>query len=651
MNDPADTLALVLKSKPGAELRAGQQEMCTAVAAALRSGRHLLVEAPTGTGKSLAYAVAAVLHTHGNDDARVVITTATKALQEQLCDEDLPFVQAALREQGIDFSFSLLKGRANYLCAAKLDELDGGTGGSTPGMFESRTATEAARGDAMGRVRDWAKHSDTGDRAELTDDVADDIWQSVSTSARDCPGVQACPAGERCYAEKARARAQESDVVVVNTALYGAHLAAFRQVLPEHDVVVVDEAHLSEDVFADQFGFDISGGRLRNLAALAQPLVGAEPAIERLRMQALRLDDLWTRLSKRDDARVRACEGEPAEVLDAVRTAVSDVVRALKDATPERSSPSATRKARADKAAQALAMEVGLALAPEVYEAHVAWCEVDRGNPRLIVMPVVVGELLSERLHPHATVVATSATLTVGGTFDVTAERLGFGDTWDGKRVASPFEFREQAMLYVPRHLPEPRSERYAEAMATELHDLIVAAGGRTLALFTSWKAMQATAEACKGHGTYRVLCQGESPRRTLVDALRDNAAEGGVAVFATMGFWTGVDVPGLGLSLVAIDRIPFPRPTEPLHAARRDRAARAGLDPFHAVDVPRAALLLAQGTGRLIRHRDDRGVVAVLDRRLATAGYRRALLASLAPFKRTVDREEVHRFLHEITH
>ena len=393
MNDPADTLALVLKSKPGAELRAGQQEMCTAVAAALRSGRHLLVEAPTGTGKSLAYAVAAVLHTHGNDDARVVITTATKALQEQLCDEDLPFVQAALREQGIDFSFSLLKGRANYLCAAKLDELDGGASGSTPEMtFESRTTAETTRGDALARVRDWAKHSPTGDRAELADDVADDIWQSVSTTARDCPGVQACPAGDRCHTEKARARAQESDIVVVNTALYGAHLAAFRQVLPEHDVVIVDEAHLSEDVFADQFGFDISGGRLRNLAALAQPLVGAEPAIERLRMQALRLDDLWTRLSKREDTRVRACEGEPAEVLDAVRTTVSDVMRALKDASPERSSPAATRKARADKAAQALAIEVGMALAPEVYEAHVAWCEIDRGNAGLIVMPVGVGE-------------------------------------------------------------------------------------------------------------------------------------------------------------------------------------------------------------------------------------------------------------------
>lgn len=647
MTSASDTLALALAAMPGAEPRAGQVDMCEAVAAAFEAGRHLLVEAPTGTGKSLAYAVAAALHARTSDDARVVVTTATKALQEQLCDEDLPFLQKALAAHGIEFSFTLLKGRANYVCAAKLDEL--ATGDDRDAMFEARTANETERASALARVREWAEASPTGDRAELAEDVPDEVWASVSTTSTDCPGAAACPAGERCAADGARARAHEADIVVVNTALYGAHLAAFRQVLPEHDAVVVDEAHLAEDVFADQFGFDVAAGRLRNLAGVAAPFASAESQ-QRLRDLGTRLDVLWSTLSRGDDPRVRACEGEAALALDAVRVAVAEVARAIRDATPERGSALASRKARADKTATTLARDVGLALDASTYESHVAWCEIDRGTGRLLVMPIDVGELLADRMQPHATVVATSATLTVGGTFDAVAPRLGFASgEWDGVRVPSPFDFRTQAMLYVPRSLPDPRHPAYADASARELHELIVAAGGRTLALFTSWSAMRATAQRCAAAGTYDVLRQGDAPRKTLVDALREHATTGGVAVFATMGFWTGVDVPGLGVTLVTIDRIPFPRPNEPLHAARRDRAVQAGSDPFHAVDVPRAALLLAQGAGRLVRRRDDRGVVAVLDRRLATAGYRRALLDSLPPFKRTVDGNEVRAFLRRL--
>jgi len=280
-------------------------------------------------------------------------------------------------------------------------------------------------------------------------------------------------------------------------------------------------------------------------------------------------------------------------------------------------------------------------------------------NPSDEVVPVAVG-------FPHGEYAAVPDTTpavvmyqptspwrfwpTNAGVPTLTAARLGFTGEWDGRRVASPFDFREQALLYVPRHLPDPRNASYPEAMAKELHELIVAAGGRTLALFTSWRAMEAAAEACAEHGEYKVLRQGASPRRTLVDALRDNAEQGGVAVFATMGFWTGVDVPGQGVSLVTIDKIPFPRPNEPLHAARRDRALSDGQDAFQTVDLPRAALLLAQGSGRLIRHRTDRGVVAVLDKRLATASYRKAILDSLPPFKRTIDAKEVRDFLHAIT-
>lgn len=627
--------------------------MCVAVAEAFARGRHLLVEAPTGTGKSIAYAVAAAMHARevGDDterEGRVVVTTATKALQEQLCEHDLPEVARALEADGIDFSFALLKGRANYLCAAKLDELAGTT---EPGTLLAPTARERARSAALTRVREWAESTETGDRAELDDDVPDEVWDALSTSARDCPGARNCPAGDRCFAEAARERASSAQVVVVNTALYGAHLVAGGHVLPPHDAVVIDEAHLCEDVFADQFGVDVHGGRLRHLASEVEGDQAGLAAADRLRRASRRLDEICAEIARRPDPRVRAAEGELGELLGTVRRAVADASASLKARTVEPGTPAASRKLRAEKAAQTLDAEVGLALDPDVYDTHVAWCADESGSPRLVLMPVVVGEVLATRLAPHATVVATSATLAFGGSFDPIATRLGLaGADWDGLRVESPFDFREQALLYVPRHLPDPRGRGYTDAMVSELHALITAAGGRTLALFTSWSMMRAAAERCAQLGGYEVLRQGDKPRRVLVDALREGAGAGGVAVFATMGFWTGVDVAGLGVTLVAIDRIPFPRPNDPLFAARRDRASSAGRDAFAEVDLPRAAMLLAQGSGRLIRHREDRGVVAVLDRRLATAGYRRVLLDTMPPFRRTVDGDAVRAFLREVT-
>jgi ATP-dependent DNA helicase DinG len=660
VDDALAALDRVVAALPGAETRAGQREMCAAVARAFEEHRHLLVEAPTGTGKSIAYAVAAVLHAlrlraaadsreEDGERARVLITTATKALQEQLCDEDLPALQRVLGDAGIEFSFTLLKGRANYACAAKLDEL---ANGAEPEEMFAPTKKESARADALTQLRKWAASSETGDRAELDADVADDLWDAVSTSSRDCPGTTVCPAGDRCQAEAARVRAQGSDVVVVNTALYGAHLAAGGFVLPQHDAVVVDEAHLSEDVFADQFGFDIHSGRLRHLAALIEGAANALEAADRLRRAGKRLDEVCTTAAAPADPRVRACDGPLAEVLATVGSAVADALQKLKAATPEPGSGLAARKSRAEKAASSLAHEVGLALDDGTYDSHVAWCEIHNGIARLVVMPVVVGDLLSTRLLPNATMVATSATLAIGGKFDAVANRFGLGrdDGWDGVQVPCPFDFRAQAMLYVPKHLPDPRAAGAADAVADELHSLIVAAGGRTLALFTSWSALRAAADRCAAHGDYEVLRQGDQPRRVLVDALKSRADSGGVAVFATMGFWTGVDVAGVALSLVAIDRIPFPRPNEPLHAARRERAVQQGLDPFATVDVPRAAMLLAQGAGRLIRHREDRGVVAVLDKRLATAPYRKPILDSMPPYRRSIDGDAVRAFLRDIT-
>ncbi len=324
----------------------------------------------------------------------------------------------------------------------------------------------------------------------------------------------------------------------------------------------------------------------------------------------------------------------------------------------------ASRRSRASKSAGIFDAELGMLLDPDVYDTHVAWCELmsagegKRGRrPRLILVPVEVDMLLARRLYPYATVVATSATLAIGGDLGATASRLGVtvgteeqpAPAWRGLRVPSPFDFPTQAVLYVPRHLPDPRADAYGAAMADELHGLIVAAGGRTLALFTSWTVMKTTADACAAHDEYEVLRQGDAPRGRLLDRLKESAQTGGVAVFATMSFWTGVDVAGLGLTLVAIDRIPFPRPNDPLQSARRERAEARGQSGFEMVDLPRAVIQLAQGAGRLVRSRTDRGVVAVLDRRLATVGYRRFLLAGMPAFRRTVDGDEVRTFLAEL--
>ncbi|MET1000187.1 MAG: ATP-dependent DNA helicase [Acidimicrobiia bacterium] len=644
-------LDAAVAAKPGGEERSGQREMCAAVARALETGEHLLVEAPTGTGKSLAYGIAAALHATrdaGDEPAAVVVTTATKALQEQLCDEDLPFLQ---RASGLEFTFALLKGRSNYLCPSKLDDL---ASGAEPQSLLALTEREQSRGDALARVTEWAEQTDTGDRAELAVDVPDDIWQIVSISARECPGVGNCHAGERCFAERARARARAADIVVVNTSLYAAHLASGRQVLPEHDAVIVDEAHLVEDIVADAFSADVHGGRFRRLATEVQGICGRSQAVDALRLQADRIDTMVTELAADAAPRVPTYEGSVAEALVAARGSVVDAARVLREHKIEPGSPAASRKARASKAAQTLDADLGAMLDPQIADTHVAFVEREHDRETLLCSPIDVDSILAGTLFPNATVVATSATLAVGGRFDDAARRFGLAaepePQWTGLRVDSPFDFKTQAILYVPKHLPEPNDPAYRDAMAAELHELVTAAGGRTLALFTSWAAMRETADRCAALGGYDVLRQGDAPRRQLVDRLKTTADTGGVAVFATMGFWTGVDVAGVGLTLVTIDRIPFPRPNEPLHAARRQRAAARGTAPFEAVDLPRAAIQLAQGTGRLVRSRTDLGVVAVLDRRLATARYRTLLLETMAPFRRSVDGAEVRAFLREVT-
>jgi len=628
----ADALAAVVAGLPGGgEARPGQVAMARAVADAIATERHLVVQAGTGTGKSLAYLVPALL-----SGRKVVVTTATTALQDQLAGKDLPFLARRLDRP---FSWAVLKGRSNYLCRQRLEEA----------VADDRLGLDV---DDLGpgvraeiqRLAAWAdpppgtQGARLGDRAELTWEPTARTWAAVSVSAQECPGASRCPAGERCFAEAARARAAAADVVVTNTHLYGLHVASGGYLLPEHDVVVIDEAHQLEDTVSATSGIELGPGRFGALARAVDRVVADNALVADLAGAA----STW-RAALAPHARRRLRRPIPdalAEVIAALRGRVERAGAALGGVDAAASPEVGARKLRAQKAVLGLTDDLDRVL--ELGEDDVAWVElVGREAVEVLkVAPVDVGRLLRDALWPHVTAVLTSATLPPG-----LPARVGM-DPGDHvvADVGSPFDHQGNALLYCARHLPDPRSATFDRAAHDELAGLIEAAGGRTLALFTSWRAMAAAVEALRPRLDVPVLAQGDRPKPALVEAFRSHEP---TCLFATMGFWQGVDVPGPTLSLVAIDRLPFPRPDDPLLQARRERA---GADAFRVVDVPRAATLLAQAAGRLVRRADDRGVVAVLDRRLATAPYRWDLVRALPPMRRTREPAEVRAFLRELS-
>ncbi|HZQ28672.1 MAG TPA: ATP-dependent DNA helicase [Acidimicrobiales bacterium] len=612
--DVTAALARVTAALPGGgEARPGQAEMAEAVAEAIGERRHLVVQAGTGTGKSLGYLVPALL-----SGQRVVVATATKALQDQLADKDLPFLQQHL---GVDFEFAVLKGRSNYVCRQKLREV---TGGADTLELDDDVG---ALGREVARLVEFGAASESGDRAELAFEPRPRAWASVSVSGTECPGRTKCPSGEECFAEWARDRAALADVIVVNTHLYMTHLASGGHVLPEHDVVVFDEAHELEDVAAATLGLEITGGRFRALARLARPLVDQGTVVADLDGAA---DILEAALNAVRGARLPAGLGD--ELAGAAALAEERARRLVSALGP--ASGDDARKARAVQAGGHLVGD--LSMCRTLGDGDVAWVEGPPHAPTLKVAPVDVSDTLATRLWPDVTAVLTSATIPLR-----LAERVGLpADTTDQLDVGSPFPYEAHARLYCAAHLPDPRRPEYEGAMHDELEWLVRAAGGRTLALFTSWRAMTAAADALRQRLPWPVLAQNDLPKPALIRAFADDEA---ASLFATMGFWQGVDVPGRSLSLVVLDRVPFPRPDEPLVQARRDRAGKAA---FRVVDLPRAATLLAQGAGRLIRSSSDQGVVAVLDPRLATAGYRWDLVRALPPMTRTRHRTEVEAFL-----
>jgi ATP-dependent DNA helicase DinG len=709
-DDLAATLAVVAAALPGGgEDRPGQLQMAQAVGRAIEERRHVVVQAGTGTGKSLAYLLPAV-----RAGRRVVVATATKALQDQLATKDLPFLAGVLGPSE-PFTFAVLKGRANYLCRQRAGEVGGGvaegvgTATDAPGAPAStrlfgmdgdpapvsvrvgpvRAATgvdleasaddpaatpddAAVGGDGDDEEQDtdvgagtfadqvrallaWAAHSPTGDRGDLPFEPHPRAWATVSVTARECPGAFRCPSGRDCFAEAARARAAEADVVVVNTHLYATHVASDGAVLPDHDVVVFDEAHEVEEVMTDGLGLELTAGRFRALAQAARALVGRDDAgvVDGIAEAADRLGELLRAAegrrvlatsqvpvdANRPDATAERSDAALASLLSLGRGRVDALTVALRRVEAGGADGDlASRRARALQAAAHLTDDLDALAA--MGDDQVAWVESTGGggarNLSLRMAPIDVGVLLGERLWPGVTAVLTSATIP-----PMVESRLGLpaGGT-DHFDVGSPFPYRRAALLYVPATLPDRRAPGAEAAIHEELARLIRAAGGRTLALFTSWRAMQGALDALEPELEYPLLAQNDLPKAKLVAAFAEDER---ACLFATMSFWQGIDVPGRTLSVVCIDRIPFPRPDDPLLQARRERAGDAA---FRTVDLPRAATLLAQGAGRLVRSSSDRGVVAVLDRRLATAGYRRTLLDALPPMRRTTDAGEVAAFL-----
>ncbi len=613
----SDALARATGALEESEHRPGQERMAEAVAAAIRTRRHLIVAAGTGTGKSLAYLVPALV-----SGARVVVATATKALQDQLATRDLPLLAEHL---GVPFEFAVLKGRANYLCRQRAMEIAGGDELPLDGA-----ASAGPLGREVRRLLEWSVDAEVGDRADLPFEPTPRAWAQVSVGRAECPGAARCPAGDGCFAEAARQRAGQADVVVVNTHLYAAHLLSGGGVLPPHDVVVIDEAHALEDIASASLGFELTSGRIRALARLSRPLVVEQTAVAAV-------DDAADRLAValgawRGRRLTEPIDDELAGALTLTRERISAMLGAVR-----RSEVDAARRSRALEAGGHLLTDLDTVLA--LPDGLVAWgAEEDRAT-QLNVAPLDVGARLDElwwSAEDPPTAVLTSATIPPR-----LAERLGLpAGSYDELDVGSPFDFPNHALLYCARHLPDPRSPDYEAAMHEELVGLIDAAGGRTLALFTSWRAMRAAAEGVSGRLAWPVLTQSDLPKPALVARFR---AEEQSCLFATMGFWQGVDVPGPALSLVVLDRIPFPRPDDPLLQARRDRLGRTA---FATIDLPRAATLLAQGAGRLIRGANDRGVVAILDPRLSTARYGWELVGALPPMGRTRNIADVSAWL-----
>ena len=689
--DVPTLLAAAVAGISGAE-RPGQVKMAEAVARAMDGGEHLAVQAGTGTGKSLAYLVPAARHATALD-ATVVVSTATIALQRQLIDRDLPRLAESLQPLlGRAPTFAILKGRRNYLCKHRLQT--GAADDAQDALFDPRGATETGR--QVTRLREWAETTESGDRDELVPGVDERAWRQVAVTARECIGAQRCGFGSRCFAEKARELASRADIVVTNHALLAIDALEDGNVLPDHDVVIIDEAHDLVD-------------RVTSIATAELSAPGVETSARRCGKQVT--EDAVGRLRDAGEGLALVLTDAPPGRIDVLTEHLAVALTALRDTAGSCAAEIRTSAKNADDEPEQLAARrAALAGLDELHDAaermldafgpdvaarpDVVWLDVPsdpdaRRPPTLRVAPLAVGGLLAERLFGRRTVALTSATLSVGGSFDPLARQWGLPTpgaampstapdaaltsaasetvpsddaeqaggpdqgaaephplNWCGIDVGSPFDHPRSGILYVARHLPPPGRDGLAPQYLDEICELITAAGGRTLGLFSSMRAAKQAAAELRDRIGYPLLCQGEDPTSQLITRFADDEA---TCLFGTLSLWQGVDVPGRSLQLVVIDRIPFPRPDDPLASARQRAVEARGGNGFMTVAAAQAALLLAQGTGRLLRTMSDRGVVAILDPRLVTKRYGSFLRASLPPFWTTSDPEVVRGALRRL--
>lgn len=638
----------------GGQRRPGQQQMASEVTNALQTGTHLLVQAGTGTGKSLAYLVPAVEYSLGSESP-VVVATATLALQSQIINRDLPRLLETLEPslpRSVDVA--LLKGRANYVCKHKLN------GAASEPDDDSLVASTDVTGQPLShlgeevmRLRSWAEATDTGDRDDLKPGVTDEAWRQVSVSARECIGASKCPFGDECFSELAREAAGEADIVVTNHAMLA--IAAFEDlnIMPDTEAIVIDEAHELTDRVTSAVTSHLSGPMIRTVA-------------KQTRQEAVDASDLTDAAAGLEAAFAPAPTGwfsqglneHQLSALESVRDETRQLMSDLKESGTKDTEESDRQLVRNRlneilETAELLLFAgshpqgdtVVWATRPSHFEPGHGWVEADpHAAPLLYAAPLSIAGKFRDKLLNASTAILTSATLAIGGKFDAITGDLGFslngGAKYKTLDVGSPFNYPKQGILYVADDLPKPGPQPSVKSH-DRLEQLLEASKGGALCLFSSRSAAKAAADEMRRRfgDKLQILVQGESTLSGLID---DFTGDSSACLFGTLSLWQGVDVPGDALRLVTIDRIPFPRPDDPLSSARSRYISQRGGNGFMAVSANHAAVRLAQGAGRLIRSTSDRGVVAILDSRIASAGYGRYLKASMPEFWSTRSLEQV---------
>lgn len=621
-NQAIEALRRVTSAFEGSEERQGQVDMSHAIAESLASGRSIIVQAGTGTGKSLGYLVPAILA-----GKRTVVATATKALQDQLARHDLPLLQENL---GVDFTWAVVKGRSNYVCAQRLSE-----NADTSNQLEFDELGDKLK-EEIARIQQWAARTATGDFEEFDQLPSQRAREMLSVGSDQCPGRNKCPNGSNCFAERAREAAQSADVIVVNIHLYGNHIASGGNILPEHDVVVFDEAHQLESVLSDTVGQNLSTGRISSFASAVRQVIADPTVTNRVESRALQFGaDLVPFRGQRLSSPLPESIQKP---LAEIRIEINSLIGMLRDIKTDNDAVQ-QKSLRAQTQGTRLAESIDVALGQ--FDGYVAYVEDKEDRPALRISPLHVGEVLQTNVWTNHQAVLTSATIP-----SAMPDRVGL--TMDGTEVLqvdSPFDYEKNSILYCPKTGPDPRDATFPGFVHDELESLIRAAGGRTLALFTSKAAMRRAVDEMRTRlPDLEFMTLDDMPRHAMIERFKTDESS---CIFASASFFQGVDLPGRTLSLVVLDKIPFPVPSDPLLSARREAV---GAKSFQLIDIPIAATALAQAAGRLIRTADDKGVVAVLDSRLAKKNYAWTLIRTLPPMSRTADRAVVEDFLRDIT-